>query len=162
MADFGPEGQDDVYIGDGVKLTGVLNAQGTVTIDGAFDGEITCKHLIVGASGGVSGRADVFDADVHGNVSARLVAKQLLTVRASARVEGNWVCHEIIAERGAVLNGTAGEHEPRSIHKTVTTISSQPSRVTSIPSNSAAASAVIAPKPVARGPAAMRYSLGRK
>ncbi len=110
MANF--ERQEGVvYIGDGVKLTGVITAQETVVVDGVLSGEITCKHLVVGTGGVVSGRANVMDADIYGNVSADIVAKRSVIARASAKIEGHWVWGAIIAERGAILNGVAGDSD---------------------------------------------------
>lgn len=108
MTDF--ETEDGVVsIGDGVKLTGEIHAQDAVVVDGSFTGEITCRRLVVGASGVVDGRVSVLEADIHGRVIGDLVARQALVARATARIEGTWLVGEIVAERGAILNGKSGD-----------------------------------------------------
>lgn len=105
MTEFGLREDGVVYIGAGVRVTGAIKAQETVVIDGEVDGEIACRTLIVGAGGRVSGEANVQDAEIFGALSAHLVVRRLLVARDSARISGDWTSSEIVAERGAALNG---------------------------------------------------------
>lgn len=107
MATFRPEEENSVYIGQGTEMTGAIRARDSIVIDGAFDGEIACNHLLVGPSGVVKGRINVSTADIAGAVSAELVTKHLLVVRGTGRVEGKWDCGMIEVARGAILNGAA-------------------------------------------------------
>jgi cytoskeletal protein CcmA (bactofilin family) len=114
MSDFRPEEKDVVYIGEGVTLSGAIQAQDTVVVDGAVDGEISCSQLIVGSTGVVNGTIAVSDADVYGKVGSDITVKQLLIVRSSGRIEGKWTYGEIEVEKGGVLSGTAESTEYRS------------------------------------------------
>lgn len=105
MTDFRPREDGVVYIGAGVRVTGVIQAQETVVIDGEVDGDIACRMLLVGAGGRVTGEANAQDADIFGGLNAHLVVRRLLVARDSARIEGDWTSSEIVAERGAILNG---------------------------------------------------------
>ncbi|WP_442755037.1 bactofilin family protein [Methylocystis sp. JAN1] len=107
MATFRPDEENAVYIGHGAEMTGAIRARDSIVIDGTFDGEISCNHLLVGPSGVVKGRVNVSSADIAGQVSAEIVTKHLLSVRATGRVEGKWDCGTIEVARGAVLNGAA-------------------------------------------------------
>lgn len=107
MATFRPDEENAVYIGHGAEMTGALRARDSIVIDGSFDGEISCNHLLVGPSGIVKGRIDVASADIAGQVNAEIVTKNLLAVRATGRVEGKWDCGTIEVARGAVLSGAA-------------------------------------------------------
>lgn len=112
MADF--ETEDGVlHIGDGVRLVGEAHAPEAVVVDGVFSGEITSRKLVVGPTGSVRGQIVVMEADIHGVVSADIVAKQSLIARSTARIDGAWRVGEIMAERGAILNGTAGAESLR-------------------------------------------------
>lgn len=117
MATFRPEEENSVYIGHGAELTGAVRARDSIVIDGVFDGEIACNHLLVGPAGVVKGKINVSSADIAGQVSAEIVTKHLLAVRATGRIEGKWDCGTIEAARGAVLNG--------SVHVTETTTSAR-------------------------------------
>lgn len=111
MATFRPDQENSVYIGQGSEMTGELRARDIIVIDGAFEGELVCNHLIVGPNGRVKGKVNASSADIAGQVSAEIVAKQLMTVRATGRVEGQWDCGAIEVARGAVLNGSANVAE---------------------------------------------------
>ncbi len=111
MPTFRPDQENSVYIGQGAELTGELRAQDIIVIDGAFDGEISCNHLVVGQTGVVKGKIIVSSAEVAGQVSAEITARQLISVRATGRVEGSWDCGAIEVARGAVLNGSANVAE---------------------------------------------------
>ena len=101
--------QSVIYIGRGVKVTGVAVAEEAIVIDGVLSGDIACKQTVIGVSGVVSGRMTVSDADIYGKVNADIVAKQSLIARASATIEGNWSWGAIVAERGAILRGTSSD-----------------------------------------------------
>jgi cytoskeletal protein CcmA (bactofilin family) len=111
MTAFRPDEANSVYIGLGTELTGSVEARDSIVIDGFFEGEIACDHLIVGPSGVVKGAINVATADIAGHVDAELSASRLLSVRATGRVEGRWRCAAIEAARGAVLSGAAGMAE---------------------------------------------------
>lgn len=98
-----------VSVGDGVKLNGEIQARESVIVDGSFTGDITCKRLIVGQTGVVNGRIVVAEADIQGHVTGDIVARQSLVARSTARIEGTWLVGEIVAERGAILNGVSGD-----------------------------------------------------
>ncbi len=105
MTDFRPEEKNVVYIGEGVKITGVINADDTVVIDGIVEGEITCDRLIIGSTGVVQGTVAVADADIYGKVGSEITVKQVLILRSTGRVEGKWAYGEIEVEKGGVLSG---------------------------------------------------------
>ncbi|PPD42953.1 MAG: hypothetical protein CTY15_11265 [Methylocystis sp.] len=108
MATFRPDEEDSVYIGHGTEIRGAIRARDTIVIDGAVDGEIVCGHLILGQNGVLKGKVSVSTAEISGQLTAEIVAKNLLSVSSTGRVEGTWSCGTIEVERGAVLNGSAG------------------------------------------------------
>jgi len=107
MPTFMPDEEDSVYIGHGAELTGAVRARDSIVIDGTFDGELSCNHLVVGQNGVLKGIVNVSTADISGHVSAEIATRQLLAVRSTGRVEGKWNCGAIEVARGAVLNGAA-------------------------------------------------------
>lgn len=111
MATFRPEEEDSVYIGHGAEISGAIRARDTIVIDGTVDGEIVCSHLVLGQNGSLKGIVNVSTADIAGHISAEIVAKNLLSVRSTGRVEGKWTCGMLEVARGAILNGAAGVSE---------------------------------------------------
>ncbi|MGJ0507858.1 MAG: bactofilin family protein [Methylocystis sp.] len=111
MATFRPDQENSVYIGQGVELTGEIRARDVIVIDGDYDGEIVCSHLVVGPTGTVKGKITATSAEISGHVSAEITTKQLMAVRSTGRVEGSWDCGAIEVARGAVLSGSANVAE---------------------------------------------------
>jgi cytoskeletal protein CcmA (bactofilin family) len=111
MATFRPDQENSVYIGQGVELTGEIRARDVIVVDGAYDGEIVCNHLIVGPTGTVKGKITATSAEISGHISAEITTKQLMAVRSTGRVEGSWDCGAIEVARGAILNGSANVAE---------------------------------------------------
>jgi cytoskeletal protein CcmA (bactofilin family) len=114
MSDFRPEEKDVVYIGEGVSLSGSIEAQDAVVVDGSVEGEIACGQLIVGPTGEVNGAVSVSEADVYGKLGSDITVRQLLIVRSSGRIEGKWTYGEIEVEKGGVLSGSGESTEHRS------------------------------------------------
>ncbi len=111
MATFRPDQENSVYVGQGVEITGEIRARDVIVIDGVYDGEIVCNHLIVGPTGTVKGKITATSAEISGHVGAEITTKQLMSVRSTGRVEGSWDCGAIEVARGAVLNGSANVAE---------------------------------------------------
>lgn len=117
MGNFKAKERNVVYIGEGVTVKGELQAADRVVVDGVVEGEVVCEQLIVGPAGVVSGAVAVSEADIYGRIGSDISVEHLLIVRASARIEGNWIYGEIEVERGGVLMGSADSTEARSERK---------------------------------------------
>jgi cytoskeletal protein CcmA (bactofilin family) len=107
MSEFRPQVRNVVYIGEGVSLTGTVQAKGIVVLDGNVNGEISCSRLAVGPTGAVTGAISVADADVYGSASVDIAVDRLLILRSSGRVAGKLVYGEIQIDKGGVLSGSA-------------------------------------------------------
>jgi cytoskeletal protein CcmA (bactofilin family) len=121
MRTFRSKAKNIVYIGEGVAIKGELHAPDTVVVHGAIDGEIVCHQLIVGTTGVVTGVVAVSEADVRGRMGSDISVENLMIVRASAQVEGDWTYGEIEVERGGVLMGSAEPTELPSERKRAVT-----------------------------------------
>ena len=66
-----------------------------------------CRTLTVAASGVFRGSADVERADISGTVEGTLTVREVLTVRASARILSGPISYgELEIERGGKIVGT--------------------------------------------------------
>ena len=92
------------YISPNLTITGNLNSEGDIQVDGLVEGDITTGRLTVGAEGKVRGeiRADELKVlgTVHGEIQARRV-----NFASSAHVEGNVIHEELSIESGAFVEG---------------------------------------------------------
>lgn len=93
-------------LGAGISWKGNLSGSGGVRIEGAFEGDISMRGLlVVGESGRVTGnqlRANV--VVVAGAVRADITAEKL-EIRSTGRVWGNVVTAAFATEEGAFLRG---------------------------------------------------------
>lgn len=93
-------------LGTGIIWKGNLSGSGGVRIEGAFEGDISLRGLlVVGESGRVTGehlRANV--VIVAGAVRADITAEKV-EIRSSGRVWGNVVTAAFATEEGAFLRG---------------------------------------------------------
>jgi cytoskeletal protein CcmA (bactofilin family) len=93
-------------LGEGIAWKGNLSGTGGIRIEGAFDGEINLRGLlVVGETGRVSGnqlRANV--VIIAGAVQADITAEKV-EIRSTGRVWGNVVTAAFATEEGAFLRG---------------------------------------------------------
>jgi len=103
----------DSVLGSGISWQGEISGTGGIRIDGAFDGEIGLRGLVViGEQGRVTcqhirAATVVVAGSVKGNITARKVE-----ITRTGRVWGNVVTTSLSTEEGAFLKGeiTMEEH----------------------------------------------------
>lgn len=87
-----------------LTITGDLVSGGEIQIDGTVDGDISCKALIIGVDGSVTGEIEADSVRLHGEVNGQLRAKTVY-LAATARMVGD-ITHESLAiEPGAFMEG---------------------------------------------------------
>ena len=92
------------FLGAEVTVTGSIEGQGNLHIDGRVDGDVTCATLIVGNNGQVNGNITADDAKIAGTINGT-VAAQVLTIEASARITGDLSYDSVSVETGAQVDG---------------------------------------------------------
>lgn len=87
-----------------LHLTGSVECDGVVHVDGTIDGDVRCETLTVSETGSVDGHICASEVEIRGTVNGSVQAKRVL-VKASARIAGD-VTHEMLmVERGAAVSG---------------------------------------------------------
>ena len=92
------------FLGAEVTVTGNIEGQGNLHIDGRVDGDVTCAALIVGNNGQVNGNITADDAKIAGTINGTVAAK-VLTIEASARITGDLSYDSVSVETGAQVDG---------------------------------------------------------
>jgi len=93
-------------VGNGVTLTGQLSGSGGVRIEGAFDGDIALRGMLVVAETGrvtcqqLRANTIIVAGAVRGDITAEKVE-----IRRTGRVWGNVVTAALSTEEGAFLRG---------------------------------------------------------
>ena len=98
--------QIKAYMGKDTVLNGSLNYDGTVRIDGKFEGKvITEDTLIIGESGHLMAEIHAGTVICMGRVEGTIVASKKVEIHSTSKVLGNIKSPAIDIELGGILDG---------------------------------------------------------
>lgn len=98
--------KNETYISERMSLTGDLDADVDIAIDGTMRGNIkSTKHVMLGATAHFEGNIESESALICGHVKGRIVTSRLLTIRVPATIVGDVVSASIRIESGVVIQG---------------------------------------------------------
>jgi cytoskeletal protein CcmA (bactofilin family) len=87
------------------KIVGDITSQADFRIDGKVEGTIsTSGKVVIGNTGLVEGSLNCNNADVEGQIKGKLVVSEILSLRASAHVDGDVQTGKLAVEPGATFN----------------------------------------------------------
>ena len=87
-----------------LKITGDLSSDGEVQVDGAIDGDIRTKTLLVGETDNIKGEIVAETVHIHGSVNGQVKARDV-NLAKSAHVIGDILHENLSIETGAFLEG---------------------------------------------------------
>lgn len=87
-----------------LRIVGDLRSDGEVHIDGALDGDIESRVLMIGEGGSVKGAIVADSLRVHGSVTGTIKARSV-HLSKTARVLGDILHEDLSIERGAFMEG---------------------------------------------------------
>jgi len=94
------------FLGEGTEFNGLLSFEGTVRIDGKFEGEVVSKDtLILGNSAVMNAEVSVGIIIVRGKIAGNIVASKKIEIRSDGEVIGNIKTPLLFIEEGAILDG---------------------------------------------------------
>jgi cytoskeletal protein CcmA (bactofilin family) len=94
-------------IGNGTQLIGDVKSNGDFRIDGSLKGNIEVKgKLVVGPQGSIEGEISCQNADVSGIIKGKINASDLLTLKSTAKINGDIITGKIAIEPEAQFSGT--------------------------------------------------------
>ncbi len=103
-------------IGSGMKVTGDIQTDGSVRIDGTIEGDVRAgKSVVIGKGGLVEGNILTQDSVLSGRVTGSVVAESRLEVQTTAVIMGDIQARRMQLEEGATLQGQVlvGENAAR-------------------------------------------------
>jgi cytoskeletal protein CcmA (bactofilin family) len=93
-------------ISAGTTLTGDINSNADLRIDGTLVGNInSTAKVIIGANGTVKGDINGQQADILGRVTGAVKVKELLQLKGSSIIQGNIHAGKLQVEPTATFNG---------------------------------------------------------
>ena len=93
-------------IGTGTTITGDLESNGDIRIDGTLIGNLRGKaKIIIGADGIVQGNIEGLQADIMGHVTGTIKVQELLYLHGKTEVKGDIYAGKLQIEPTAIFNG---------------------------------------------------------
>ena len=94
-------------IGAGTVITGDIKSKGDIRVDGSLNGSIETEgKVVVGQGGVVEGDVVCKDADIAGVLKAKISVSQLLSLKSSAKLNGEISTNKLSIEPGASFTGS--------------------------------------------------------
>ena len=87
-----------------LKIVGDLSCEGEIQIDGAVDGDIRTKSLLVGETANIKGEIVADTLDVHGTINGQIKSRSVHLAK-TAHVVGDILHENLAIETGAFLEG---------------------------------------------------------
>lgn len=102
-------------INEGTVLRGDISSEGYFRIDGHIEGSIqTPSKVVIGKTGIITGSLRCENADIEGKIEGTIEVSETLTLRGSARIEGDIIVGKLAVEQGAIINATCVMIDPDS------------------------------------------------
>ncbi len=93
-------------IAAGVTITGDIDAEGDIRIDGRVQGNVYCRSkVVVISTGHIEGDIEAVNVDVHGTVIGNIKAGELLSLKGNSQITGNLTTEKLQIEPNATFNG---------------------------------------------------------
>ena len=94
-------------IGAGTVITGDIQSKGDIRVDGTLKGSVnTSGKVVLGKDGVIEGDVVCTDADVSGTIKAKISVAQLLSLKSTAKLNGDIITNKISIEPGASFTGS--------------------------------------------------------
>jgi cytoskeletal protein CcmA (bactofilin family) len=94
-------------IGAGTTILGDVISKGDIRVDGILRGSVNTEgKVVLGNEGVIEGDVMCKDADISGVVKAKITVSQLLTLKSSAKLNGDIITNKLSIEPGAAFTGS--------------------------------------------------------
>ena len=94
------------YLGSDALFKGALSFEGTVRIDGKFEGQVdTNDTLVIGETGDMKADVNVGTLVCKGKLNGAVVASKKIEMHPASKITGNIQTPALSIELGAVLEG---------------------------------------------------------
>lgn len=95
------------HINSDTVIEGSIKARGNLRIDGKLTGSLECQgRVVIGASGVVEGEIKCENAEIEGSIKANITVSDLLSLKSTAKVQGDILTKKLAIEPGATFTGS--------------------------------------------------------
>ena len=93
------------FLGKNSNFKGELNVQGTLRVDGRFEGQLDADYLILSESAVVKGEIKAKKLIIGGTIDGCIRAQELLEIKSKGRVLGDIFTRKLAMIEGGEING---------------------------------------------------------
>jgi cytoskeletal protein CcmA (bactofilin family) len=94
-------------IGAGTVITGDVYSKGDIRVDGILKGSVIAEgKVVLGREGVIEGDIECSAADISGTIKAKITVSQVLSLKASAKLNGDIITNKLSIEPGAEFTGS--------------------------------------------------------
>ena len=102
----GTDSNASTLISAGTTITGDIDCNGDIRIDGVLKGNLKGRaRIIIGTEGTVEGNVNGLHADIMGRVTGDITVQELLYLHGNTQIEGDIYAGKLQVEPTAVFNG---------------------------------------------------------
>lgn len=95
------------HINSDTVIEGSIKAKGNLRIDGKVTGTLECQgRIVIGASGVIEGDIRCENAEIEGSLQANITVTDLLSLKSTAKVQGDIITKKLAIEPGATFTGS--------------------------------------------------------
>jgi cytoskeletal protein CcmA (bactofilin family) len=104
-------------IGVGTSITGNIESNGDIRIDGTLKGTLNTKgKVVIGETGSIQGEVSCRNSDVSGKIEGKINVLELLSLKLTAKIFGDIITNKLAIEPGAVFTGTCNMSKPAGLN----------------------------------------------
>lgn len=96
-----------LFIGPDIAFKGRIFNCDTIIVHGDLEASVEARGLHIGDDGRCRGKVAVETADIAGQFSGELTARERLVIRSTGRVEGKLLYNRLVVEDGGSIVGQA-------------------------------------------------------
>ncbi|MFY8187790.1 MAG: bactofilin family protein [Flavobacterium sp.] len=101
---------------EGTKIQGNIESTADFRLDGQLIGNFTSSgKLVLGPAGVIIGDVICKNADVEGVITGKVHVQELLSIKASAKINGEVKTAKLAIEPGAEFNATCTMGSPKNV-----------------------------------------------
>jgi cytoskeletal protein CcmA (bactofilin family) len=94
-------------IGAGTVIKGDIYSKGDIRVDGILKGSVTTEgKVVLGREGIIEGDIECSDADISGTIKAKITVSKVLSLKDSAKLNGDIITNKLSIEPGAEFTGS--------------------------------------------------------
>ena len=92
---------------EGTMMEGTFRSESNIRIDGTLKGNVDTKgRLVIGPNGVINGEITCQNAEVEGKIKGKIIVEDLLSLKSSAKIDGEIFTSKLSIDPGAMFSGS--------------------------------------------------------